>query len=144
MIIKCLNLFFDHFLDSRAEILEIISLVFWKKLSFHKDIIKLTDLYLSLPLKNEYRIPQLLCLAHISSFVWHVTLVAQITVWSWISMWILSTKFNNFIGCWQFIIVCPRKIKQSLGQLSNPSLFPFLHAARQWFQRSCHQMILLG
>ena len=29
----------------RAEILEIISLVFWKKLSFHKDIIKLTDLY---------------------------------------------------------------------------------------------------
>jgi hypothetical protein len=30
--------------NSRAEILEIISLVFWKKLSFHKDIIKLTDL----------------------------------------------------------------------------------------------------
>ena len=29
----------------RAEILEIISLVFWKKLSFHKDIIKSTDLY---------------------------------------------------------------------------------------------------
>ena len=28
----------------RAEILEIISLVFWMKLSFHKDIIKLTDL----------------------------------------------------------------------------------------------------
>ena len=28
----------------RAEVLEIISLVFWKKLSFHKDIIKLTDL----------------------------------------------------------------------------------------------------
>ena len=28
----------------RVEILEIISLVFWKKLSFHKDIIKLTDL----------------------------------------------------------------------------------------------------
>jgi hypothetical protein len=26
---------------------EIISLVFWKKLSFHKDIIKLTDLYKS-------------------------------------------------------------------------------------------------
>ena len=30
---------------SRAEILEIISVVFWKKLSFHKDIIKLNDLY---------------------------------------------------------------------------------------------------
>ena len=28
----------------RAEILEIISLVFWKKLSFHKDIKKPTDL----------------------------------------------------------------------------------------------------
>ena len=27
----------------RVEILEIISLVFWKKLSFHKDIIKLND-----------------------------------------------------------------------------------------------------
>ena len=26
---------------------EIISLVFWKKLIFHKDIIKLTDLYLA-------------------------------------------------------------------------------------------------
>ena len=36
---------FNQFLDSRAEILETISLVFWKKLSFHKDIIKLTDLY---------------------------------------------------------------------------------------------------
>ena len=31
---------FNQFLDSRAEILEIISLVFWKKLSLHKDIIK--------------------------------------------------------------------------------------------------------
>ena len=38
---------YNQFLDSRAEILEIISLVFWKKSSFHKDIIKLTDLYLS-------------------------------------------------------------------------------------------------
>ena len=28
---------FDYFLDSRAEILEIISLAFWKKRSFHKD-----------------------------------------------------------------------------------------------------------
>ena len=28
----------------KAEILEIISLVFWKKLSLHKDIIKITDL----------------------------------------------------------------------------------------------------
>ena len=59
-IIKCLYLF------------DMTTFQIWKKLSFHKDIIKLTDLYLSLPLKNEYRIPQLLCLAHISSFVWHV------------------------------------------------------------------------
>ena len=36
--------FFDLTLEARAEILEIISLVVWKKLSFHKDIIKLTDL----------------------------------------------------------------------------------------------------
>ena len=33
------------FLDSRTEILEIISLLFWKNLSFHKDITKLTDLW---------------------------------------------------------------------------------------------------
>ena len=34
-----LSLWFNQFLDSRAEILEIISLVFWKKLSIHKEII---------------------------------------------------------------------------------------------------------
>ena len=45
-LVKKMPLFFwfNQFLDSRAEILEIISLVFWKKLSFHEDIIKLTDL----------------------------------------------------------------------------------------------------
>ena len=32
----------------RAEIQEMISLVIWMKLSFHKDIIKLTDLYIGI------------------------------------------------------------------------------------------------
>ena len=37
---------FDLSLEARAEILEIISWVSWEKRSFHKDIIKLTDLSL--------------------------------------------------------------------------------------------------
>ena len=37
---------FNQFLDSKAEILEIISLVFLSKRWHQKDILKLTDLYL--------------------------------------------------------------------------------------------------
>ena len=45
---------FNQFLDSRAEIPEIILLVFWKKLSFHKNIIELTDLYIPTLQYNKY------------------------------------------------------------------------------------------
>ena len=41
-MIKCLY-FFDF--EARTKISEIFSLVFWIKLIFHKDILKLTDLY---------------------------------------------------------------------------------------------------
>ena len=37
---------FDLSLEARAEISEISSLVFWEKRLFHKDILKLSDLYL--------------------------------------------------------------------------------------------------
>ena len=37
---------FDLSLEARAEISEIISLLFWDKRLFHKDILKLSDLYL--------------------------------------------------------------------------------------------------
>ena len=37
---------------------EIISLVFWMKLIFHKDILKLTNLYLSLIFKNVLKLKQ--------------------------------------------------------------------------------------
>ena len=36
---------FDLSLEGRAEILEFFSLLFWDKRLFHKDIIKLSDLY---------------------------------------------------------------------------------------------------
>ena len=45
-ILKCL-LVFDLSLEARAEIMEIISWVFWEKQSFHNDIIKLTATQLS-------------------------------------------------------------------------------------------------
>ena len=41
---------FDLFLEARAEILEKISLVFWKIWRHQKDILKLTDLYKELDL----------------------------------------------------------------------------------------------
>ena len=46
---------FDLSLEARAEILEIISWVFWEKRSFHKDIEKLTHLYVSLILTSWIR-----------------------------------------------------------------------------------------
>ena len=39
------GLILDAILEARAEILEKISLLFWKKFWHNKDILKLTDLY---------------------------------------------------------------------------------------------------
>ena len=52
---------FDLFLEARAEILEKILLVFWKKFWRQKDILKLTDLYVfKNSNKNSQRIPSIL------------------------------------------------------------------------------------
>ena len=43
----------DLFLEARAEILEKISLIFWKNFWHQKDILKVTDLYKVVLNKNE-------------------------------------------------------------------------------------------
>ena len=58
---------FDLFLDARAEILEKISLGFWKKFWHKKDILKLTDLYLCIviTINMEMECTRIVCVPNI-------------------------------------------------------------------------------